>query len=45
MMDQLLDQVTWGRAPRVQSKRGRSDSMSKGVKTMMVMPIETPDLS
>ena len=34
-----------GRATGDQSKRGRSDNMSKGVKTMMGIPTETADLS
>ena len=34
-----------GRATEGESKRGRSNNMSKGVKTMMVIPTERADLS
>ena len=34
-----------GRTTGDQSKRGRNDNMSKGVKTMMVIPTETADQS
>ena len=34
-----------GGAPRDQSERGRSDNISKGVKTMMVILTERADLS
>ena len=34
-----------GRPTVDQSKRGRADKMSKWVKTMMVIPTETADLS
>ena len=43
--DTEMDREALGQAPRDQFKRGRSDNMSKGVKTMMGTPTETADLS
>ena len=43
--DTEIYRETLGQAYRDHSKRGGSDNMSKRVKTMMVIPLETAELS